>query len=188
MDLHTARLELLLINAEELFGLANTPTSDDVFHGRAFTNPFGIMTHERIPHANRIADVREHPENIQWYYRLIVHRSSNELIGSISFHAAPDEQGMLEVGLGITESARGHGYASEALDALWRWAIEQPNVASLRYTVSPDNTASQAMIAHYPADYLGQQIDDEDGPEDIYQISTDTLREHFATVDGKAIT
>jgi RimJ/RimL family protein N-acetyltransferase len=186
MDLHTSRLDLLLITAEELFGLVNTPTDDDVFRHRAFTNPHGIMTQERIPHANRIADVRENPEHIKWYYRLIVERSSNILIGSISFHAGPDDQGMLEVGLGIAEPARNNGFASEALDAMWRWAVEQPSVASLRYTVSPDNAASQAMIAHYPAEYLGQQIDDEDGPEDIYQISVDALQSHFATLDGQA--
>ena len=186
MDLHTPRLDLLLISVEELFDLANTPTTNNVFRDREFTNPYGIMTQEQIPHANRIADVRENPDNIKWYYRLIIKRSTNELIGSISFHAAPDEQGMLEVGLGIAEPARGNGFASEALEAMWRWAIEQPGVASLRYTVSPDNAASQAIIAQYPAEYLGQQIDEEDGPEDIFQISVDVLRNHYITQDAKS--
>lgn len=185
MDIFTPRLDLFLIHASELFALANAPTDADVFADRGFSNPHNVLTQERIPHSNRIKDVREHPENLQWYYRLIVLRDSNELIGSISFHAAPDEQGMLEVGLGITESARGNGFASEALAALWQWALDQPNVQSLRYTVSPDNAASQAMIAHYPAEYLGQQIDDEDGPEDIYQISVDALRNHFNSRDSK---
>ena len=177
MDLHTDRLDLLLISHDELFTLEHAPTDDLVFDHRSFTNPFGILTRERIVHSNRVADVRANPENIRWYYRLIVLRESNELIGSISFHGPPDDNGMIEVGLGIANDRTGHGYASEALRALWTWAIEQSEVSVLRYTVSPDNAPSQAMIRHYPCDYLGQQIDEEDGPEDIFEISVGRMRE-----------
>lgn len=176
MVIATPRLDLLLISSEELSALENAPTEPDVFTARTFTNPHGILTRERIPHANRIADVRAHPENLKWYYRLIVLRESNELIGSISFHAPPNSVGMVEVGLGICEAHRGQGYASEALRGLWTWACDQQGVSVLRYTVSPENAPSQAMISHYPCDYLGQQIDEEDGPEDIYEIPVERLR------------
>lgn len=177
MDLHTSRLDLLIISQAELFALENAPTDERVFDQRTFENPFGILTRERIPHANRIADVRAHPDHLKWYYRLIVLRDSNELIGSISFHGPPDDNGMIEVGLGIAEERQGQGYASEALRGLWTWASERDDVSVLRYTVSPDNAPSQAMISHYPCEYLGQQIDDEDGPEDIFEITTKRLGE-----------
>lgn len=176
MDLHTARLDLLLVTRDELFALEHAPTNVDVFSRRNFTNPFGILTQERIPHAQRIADVRINPDNLKWYYRLIVLRETNELIGSISFHAPPDDRGMVEIGLGVTSEYRNRGYASEALRCLWKWACEQEDVQVLRYTVSPTNAPSQAMIRHYPCDYLGQQIDDEDGPEDIYELQVARLR------------
>lgn len=176
MDLHTPRLDLLLITHDELFALEQAPTDEVVFTQRSFTNPFGILTQEPIPHANRIADVRAHPDNIMWYYRLIVLRESDELIGSISFHAPPDHNGMIEVGLGITTERQGLGFATEALRGLWNWAAQRSDVSVVRYTVRPDNAPSQAIISHYPCDFLGQQIDEEDGPEDIYEIPTQRLR------------
>ncbi len=177
MDIATQRLDLLLITTTELSELSNAPTNEPVFHNRSFTNPYGILTQERIPHANRIEDVQRNPSHIKWYYRLIVERESRTLIGSISFHAPPDINGMVEVGFGLASEYRGNGYGRETLEALWLWACQQPEVKVLRYTVSPDNRASQAIIARYPTKYLGQQIDDEDGPEDIYEINcTDFLK------------
>ena len=180
MDLHSPRLDLLLITHDELFALEHAPTDEVIFTERSFTNPFGVLTRERIPHANRIADVRANPDNIKWYYRLIVLRESDELIGSISFHGPPDGNGMIEVGLGIASERQGLGFATEALRGLWSWAAQQTDVTVVRYTVSPDNAPSQAMISRYPCDFLGQQIDEEDGPEDIYEIPTERLREFLA--------
>jgi RimJ/RimL family protein N-acetyltransferase len=77
---------------------------------------------------------------------------------------------MVEIGFGIASNERGNGYATEALRAMWDWASEQEGVRTLRYTVSPDNAASQAVIAKFPARHMGVQIDDEDGPEDIFEI------------------
>jgi RimJ/RimL family protein N-acetyltransferase len=44
-------------------------------------------------------------------------------------------------------------------------------VKTLRYTVSPDNLASIAVINYFGFEYKGQQIDEEDGPENIYEMS-----------------
>ena len=170
-DLHTPRLDLVAITTAELLALAEVPQPDDLFAGHGVTNPHGILTRERIPHAARIADVRAHPDHIKWYYRLIADRASREVAGSISFHAPPDGQGMLEVGLGIAEPHRGRGLATEALRAMWTWACQQPGVTTLRYTVGTDNAASQAIIAKFPARHIGVQIDEEDGPEDIYEMT-----------------
>jgi RimJ/RimL family protein N-acetyltransferase len=38
--------------------------------------------------------------------------------------------------------------------------------------VSPDNLASIAVINYFGFEYKGQQIDEEDGPENIYEMST----------------
>jgi hypothetical protein len=39
--------------------------------------------------------------------------------------------------------------------------------------VAPDNLPSQAIIAKFGGESRGQQIDDEDGPEDIYEITAE---------------
>lgn len=164
----TKRLDLYCMTAEELFGMGNDP---DIFSERPFKNPHGVITGEKLPRTNRVQDVREHPENIRWYYRVIVDRERNIAVGSISFHDAPDERGMVEIGVGIAEPERGKGFASEALRGMWTWATHQPDVKFLRYTVSPENPYSISIIKKFEFPQVGEQIDPEDGLELIFESS-----------------
>ena len=45
-----------------------------------------------------------------------------------------------------------------------------PSVRILRATVSPDNAPSLALIAQYPFVEVGEQWDEEDGLETIYEM------------------
>jgi RimJ/RimL family protein N-acetyltransferase len=63
---------------------------------------------------------------------------------------------------------------------MWLWVIDQPGVSVLRYTVDPLNEASVGVVKKFGFDYIGQQIDDIDGPEDIYEMSAVDFRHHFA--------
>jgi RimJ/RimL family protein N-acetyltransferase len=176
--IQTERLDLLCLTADELFELGRNP---EVFGLRDFENPYRVLSGEDLPRASRVKDVREKPENIRWYFRMIVDRSRNLGVGSISFHGGPDERGMVEIGLGIAEAARGKGYATEALRAMWDWAAQLPEVKFLRYTVSPENLPSVAIINKLGVPLVGEQIDEEDGLELIYEISVeDYLTQSYA--------
>jgi RimJ/RimL family protein N-acetyltransferase len=48
-------------------------------------------------------------------------------------------------------------------------------VKTLRYTVSPENLPSIAVIKYFGFDFKGQQIDEEDGPEDIYEMDREAF-------------
>ncbi|NNN09344.1 MAG: GNAT family N-acetyltransferase [Acidimicrobiaceae bacterium] len=50
-----------------------------------------------------------------WFVRWIVLNSTNEIVGSISFHSKSDTAGMIEIGLEIHPKFRNNGYAKEAL-------------------------------------------------------------------------
>lgn len=119
----------------------------------------------------RVPQVEADPSVNRWFIRFIVAKDSRTVIGSISFHGAPDARGMVEIGLGIDSHFQGRGYAKEALVGMWQWATQQPEVRHLRYTVSPDNHASIAVIQHFGFAHVGQQMDEIDGPEDIYEMS-----------------
>jgi ribosomal-protein-alanine N-acetyltransferase len=54
---------------------------------------------------------------------------------------------------------------------MWRWAVTFPEVLNLRYTVSPDNKASIAVINYFGFELKGVQMDEVDGPENIYEMS-----------------
>ena len=178
----TPHLELYLITPEELVALRPHPADNSIFSDRPFINPHGILTSENLPRENRIKDVELHPENIKWYYRLIVLRETSEVIGSISFHAGPDADGMVEIGFGIHENFRNCGYGKEALMAMFMWACEQPTVKTLRYTVATNNAPSQAIVQKFNFAHKGVQIDDEDGPEDIYEMSTEEYFSRFVAM------
>jgi RimJ/RimL family protein N-acetyltransferase len=88
---------------------------------------------------------------------------------------------MMEIGLGIEEDFRGKGYAKEALLGMWRWVSTFPEVKTLRYTVSPDNLPSIAVINHFGFTYMGQQMDELDGPENIYEMSTAEFKQRWGS-------
>ena len=54
---------------------------------------------------------------------------------------------------------------------MWSWAVERPEVSMLRFTVSPTNVASVKLIESFGFNLVGQQLDETDGPEDIYEMS-----------------
>jgi RimJ/RimL family protein N-acetyltransferase len=165
------RLELHHISAEGIIELFEEKSDVRAIAGRNFTNPHKNLIENSGPLAWRVPQVKADPSRNKWFVRFIVLKEHREVIGSISFHGAPDSEGMIEIGLGIEPAFQGAGYAKESLQAMWRWASGFPEVKTLRYTVSPDNLPSIAVINYFGFDHKGQQMDDIDGPEDIYEMS-----------------
>ena len=171
----TARLELHHIAADRLIALFEKRDDTFALVGETFTNPLRTLIDFQGPLRWRVPQVKADPAINKWFVRWIVLKENREVIGSISFHSAPDEQGMMEIGLGIETQYQNQGYAKEALLGMWRWVLTFPEVKILRYTVSPENLPSIAVIKYFGFDFKGQQIDDEDGPEDIYEMDRETF-------------
>lgn len=168
----TPRLELHHISAQGIIDLYENKSDATAIAGRDFTNPHQNLVKESGPLGWRVPQVKVDPSVNKWFVRFIVLKETKEIIGSTSFHGVPDSEGMMEIGLGIEEAFRGKGYAKEALKGMWSWACTFPEVKTLRYTVSPDNLPSIAVINYFGFEYKGQQMDDIDGPENIYEMST----------------
>lgn len=66
-------------------------------------------------------------------------------IGGIGCKGAPDESGRVEIGYGLAESARGKGYASEAVIGLLGWLRDQ-GVREVMAECDDANTASIAVL------------------------------------------
>ena len=166
------RLELHHISAEGIIELFEEKSDVAAIAGRDFTNPHRTLIANSGPLGWRVPQVKVNSSLNKWFVRFIVLKGSREIIGSTSFHGAPDSEGMIEIGLGIEPAFQGMGYAKESLQAMWRWAVGIPEVKTLRYTVSPDNLPSIAVINYFGFDHKGQQMDDIDGREDIYEMSS----------------
>ena len=173
------RVDLHHLSAHRLVALDEGGTQDIVFAGCSYSNPHEVLSRGESPIRWRAPLVRDNPASNKWFIRWIVLRSTAEVIGSTSFHGAPDVDGMLEIGLGLHESFQRQGFGYEAVIGMWSWASEQQGVARFRYTVSPDNAASVALVQKCGFTRVGQQIDDIDGPEDIYEMSVEEFRARF---------
>lgn len=167
----TDRLELHHIPTDGLISLFEEKSDLLAIANRSITNPAQVLIKDSGPLAWRVPQVKEDPKKNKWFVRYIAYQG--EIIGSTSFHGEPDEAGMVEIGLGIEEPFQNQGFAKEALREMWLWAAQFPEVKSFRYTVSPDNIASIKVINKFEFPYMGQQIDEIDGPEDIYEISVE---------------
>ena len=168
----TDRLELHHIQGDHLIDLFDNRNDVLALAGADFTNPLRVLVDFQGPLAWRVPQVKADPSVNKWFVRWIVLKENREVIGSTSFHGAPDSDGMIEIGLGIETDYQNQGFAREALLSMWRWAVTFPEVLNLRYTVSPDNKASIAVIDYFGFELKGQQLDEIDGPEDIYEMST----------------
>jgi RimJ/RimL family protein N-acetyltransferase len=168
----TQRLDLHLIPIPELVMLHEDPDNPSLLADRNFTNPHNELSHEHAgPLRWRVPQVKADPTVNIWFIRWIVLRETKEIVGSISFHSPPDQLGMIEIGFGISKACRNNGYGTEALIGMWSWVVAQPRVEILRYTVSESNLPSMAIISKFGFTHVGQQIDEEDGPEEIFEMT-----------------
>jgi hypothetical protein len=71
---------------------------------------------------------------------------------------------------------RRRGYARAALEALLQRAAHEPQVKVVRVTISPGNTASYALASQYGFAKTGEQWDEEDGLEIIYEVAASRYR------------
>jgi RimJ/RimL family protein N-acetyltransferase len=173
------RVDLHHLSARRLVGLHNGVSQEEIFRGCSYRNPHGVLTSEPSPVRWRAPQVQSDPSANKWFIRWVVLKDTSEVIGSTSFHGPPDQRGMLEIGLGIHGAFQRQGFGDETLMGMWTWAAQQPGVRIFRYTVDPNNVASVRLIQRFGFTLAGQQIDDEDGPEDIYEMSVQTFRAQF---------
>jgi RimJ/RimL family protein N-acetyltransferase len=121
----------------------------------------------------RAKQLRERPQDRPWLLRPIIRREPGlprEAIGYLNFHAAPDRHGMAEVGYTLMPSARGKGYAIEAVRAAFDWATREHGVRRFRASVAPDNERSLNLICKLGFVRTGEQWDERDGLELVFEL------------------
>ncbi|MCW2794051.1 MAG: hypothetical protein JWO76_3149 [Nocardioides sp.] len=121
----------------------------------------------------RARQAEESPQDLPWVTGVIWDEEAGLAVGKAGFHAAPDADGMVELGYAVDPQWRRRSYARAALEALIERARREPEAKVLRATVSPTNAASLALIHQYEFLETGEQWDDEDGLEIIYEMPVD---------------
>lgn len=128
--------------------------------------------HEDLEHflEYRIADLTADPTIQPWLGRAIVLDDAGirQIIGSIGFHAPPDEDGRVEIGYRVEPEHRRQGVATEVVRALLDWANREHGVTRFRAATARDNVASQAVLARFGFREVGVQMDEYDGLEVVF--------------------
>ena len=104
----------------------------------------------------------------EWGVFVLVRREDEHAVGGMGFHGAPDEEGRAEIGYDLAESARGNGYAAEALRALSAWALAREDVTSLFATVDVSNVPSQGVLSR--AGFTRVPTEQGDGTQYAYEL------------------
>jgi RimJ/RimL family protein N-acetyltransferase len=115
----------------------------------------------------RVRDIEANPAAEEWIARAAV--ADGQVVGAGGFHGPPDDEGRVEVGYGVDPAYRRRGFAKAMLAELIRRAEGDPRVHLVRASIRPDNVASLATIAPFGFEKVGEQWDEVDGLEIVYE-------------------
>lgn len=171
--IHTPRLNLLLMTPAFFAAAINGDQAQAAqVLGVSIPAAWWPVSNHKV---NRLEQVRQNPALLPWMERAIVLRSSQTMVGSLAFHMAAEPEpvrplgpGGVEFGYTIFPPFRRQGYATEACAALMGWA-QQQGVNRFILTISPKNQPSLRIAAHFGFVKIGEQMDEEDGLEEIYE-------------------
>jgi [ribosomal protein S5]-alanine N-acetyltransferase len=116
----------------------------------------------------RFGQVIGEPEHAPWLTRIVVDAATGAVVGLAGFHGPPDERGMVEVGYEVSPDQRRRGYGRAAVAWLIDYARDHRAVV-VRASVAPDNAPSLGLVAQLGFVHVGEQIDEIDGRELVFE-------------------
>ena len=121
----------------------------------------------------RLEQVGTDPASLDWIARAAVDAATGAVVGHVGFHGPPDDAGMVEVAYSVDPEHRRRGYATAMLGTALEWAASAPDVTVVRASVAPENAASLATIRRFGFRHVGEQWDEEDGRELVFERPVD---------------
>jgi ribosomal-protein-alanine N-acetyltransferase len=172
-DIHTPRLILRLMDRDIISHCLNNdlPVAERLLGAK--------ISPELLDHPSSIShglkQLEKDPLYLPWCARAVILRAENLAIGTIRFHSTPNPIDLLpyatnsvEFGYRIFSQYRRLGYATEAVSAIMGWAGSQFGVSNFAASVSPANTPSLKVLAHFSFKKIGEMMDEVDGMEYLF--------------------
>ena len=112
----------------------------------------------------------DEPEKRIWHILWFIELKNKKgtIVGDLSFKGLGAD-GMVELGYGLRKGYCGNGYMTEAVKAITEWAVSQEGVNCIEAETSPENTASQRVLAK--AGFIPTGENGEEGPRFRYEKS-----------------
>ena len=127
----------------------------------------------------RLRQMREDERFLTWCpYALVL---DGQMIGHAGYHGPPGvnsakNPAAVEFGYQVFPAWRGRGYASRAAEMLMEIARER-GIHDFALSCAPDNEPSLAIIRKLGFVRTGEQVDDEDGLEHVFELRSESAAE-----------
>jgi ribosomal-protein-alanine N-acetyltransferase len=124
----------------------------------------------------RLRQMRDDAAFETWCPSVVV--LEGRMIGHAGYHGPPgvnstQNPDAVEFGYTIYPGWRGNGYATQAAVMLMDLAEERAGIRHFVLSISPENAPSIAIVRKLGFVKTGEHMDDEDGLEEIYELTRD---------------
>ena len=173
--INSGRLDLVLLAPKAIDALVNGRRAEAEAAIGASIPDWWPDEHDSRFLRYRARQLENDPTAEPWLVRAVVRREPDrEMIGHAGFHGPPGVNGKkdpaaVEVGYTIFEPHRGRGYATEAVRALIDFAAAEHGIERFVASVAPTNAPSLAIVRKLGFVQTGEQWDEEDGLELVFE-------------------
>ena len=129
MIIETERLAIHTMSEDEMRSLIEKQTDKELIKA------YSEMLQESL----------DHPDAWDWYAAWAIEQKDGTQIGDLCFKGLNDD-GSVEIGYGITEENQGKGYATEAVEAVLDWALNQSGICQVEAETEWENRKSQRVL------------------------------------------
>lgn len=108
------------------------------------------------------------PDRRIWYavWNMELKNAPGTIVGDFCFKGLGKDR-VVEIGYGLKEEYRHHGYMAEAVKRITEWALSQEQVHSVEAETDPANMASQKVLKR--AGFVENGKIGEEGPRFVYK-------------------
>ena len=109
------------------------------------------------------------PDKILWYaiWNMELKDESGIIVGDFYFKGLSDD-GVIEIGYGLKEEYRHHGYMTEAVKVITEWALSQDGVKQVEAETDAENIASQKVLLQ--SGFISNGKMGEEGPRFVVSL------------------
>jgi RimJ/RimL family protein N-acetyltransferase len=177
--IRTDRLLLLALDADALDAcIAGDRERLSSLTGAAFPVPLVAppLMDDALPYM--CDQLRAAPADVGWWPWLIVVAEAGQAAGVLGLAGRPDDDGSVLLGYSLYPHAEGHGFATEAAQALIGWALGQPGVQAVRATIPVGHTPSLRVAARLGMRQVGIAQDAEAGMLGVFETRGAPATDH----------
>ena len=145
MKIETERLELIVLDVRQLRLWTENMAALEaelncVYDAEPMEDAFLTIV------KGQLAVTEKDAANTAWHsFWWIIRKEDRKVIGSADFKAPP-ENGAAEIGYGLGAAYEHHGYMTETVEAMCRWAFSHPAVNAVIAETATDNLPSQRVL------------------------------------------